>query len=329
MKHAVRVPSILLAPIAMLALLAGPAYAQQKPDIVMIMSDRFPAFGAAAGESNATPARAAAAPAASSSNVVFVADWRMVPPDVLAGSSDDKPAGVSDPAAGVSSIRQQVEAAATALAAQTAPSVANRTPRPNTPGSDRFGWKNAIKEAMLFDIIQNTARLTNEQTRSQLAGPFVSDWFKSAAGLFDPNWADGNKWVTNYIAHPMGGAVNGHIAHRNSKHRNLMPGDKGYFKGVMQAMAFAAVTELNYEIGPISEASIGNVGMNNPDQQGLVDIVITPTVGAAWMVMEDYVYKHVLARIHGEKTRAFWHCWLNPSRTMANMVAFRKPWARR
>jgi len=326
MKHAVKVPCILLASIAVFVLVAAPASAQQTPTVITLMGDWFPAFGAAAGESNATSARAAA-PAASSSKVVFVADWRMVPPDVLAGSSDDRPAGVSDPA-GVSSIRQQVEAAAAAIGAQAAPPVVNRTLRPNTPGSDGFGWKNAVKEAMLFDIIQNTARLTNEQTRSQLAGPFVSDWFKSAAGLFDPNWADGNKWVTNYIAHPMGGAVNGHIAHRNSKYRNLMPGDKGYFKGVMQAMAFAAVTELNYEIGPISEASIGNVGMNNPDQQGLVDIVITPTVGAAWMVMEDYVYKHVLARIHGEKTRAFWHCWLNPSRTMANMVAGRKPWAR-
>ena len=85
-----------------------------------------------------------------------------------------------------------------------------------------------------------------------------------------------------------------------------MPGDKGYFKGVMQAMAFAAVAELNFEIGLISEASIGNVGLNDPDKRGFVDPVITPTLGAAWMVMEDYVYKHVLAKIEGRKAGAFW-----------------------
>jgi hypothetical protein len=324
MTHAVRIASILLASIAVLALVVGPAFAQQTPNIIMFMGDGLPRVVAAAGEPDATPT-GVAAPAVPSARMLVVADWRRVPLDVPANRSDDGAAGVSGPASD-SGIRRQ--AAAAAPGAQAEPSTVNRADRPNTPVPDRFGWKHAIIEAMIFNLIQNAAILTNDRMRENLGGPFFSDWFTSAAGLFDPNWDDGNKFFTNYVAHPMAGAVNAHIAHRNSKYRNLMPGDKGYVKGVMQAMAFTAVAELNFEIGPISEASISNLGLEDPDQQGFVDIVITPTVGAAWMVMEDYVYKHVLARIEGEKTRAFWHCWLNPSRTMANMVAGRKPWAR-
>ena len=121
----------------------------------------------------------------------------------------------------------------------------------------------------------------------------------------------------------------GHIARQNSKYRGLLPGDAGYVNGVMLAMAVSAVATLNQEIGPLSESSFGNIGLDNPDQQGWVDPVITPTLGTAWMVMEDYLYKNVLARIEGHKARAFWHIILNPSRSTANLFSGRSPWTNR
>jgi hypothetical protein len=121
--------------------------------------------------------------------------------------------------------------------------------------------------------------------------------------------------------------VYANIARQNSEFRHLMPGDEGSKKGVVLFVAWTALSSLNHEIGPISEASIGNIGMDKPDQQGWVDPVITTTLGTAWMVMEDYVHKNVLSRIRGEKTRAFWHVLLNPARSTANVFAGRIAWA--
>jgi hypothetical protein len=195
-------------------------------------------------------------------------------------------------------------------------------------GGSRLQWKATIRESFIFLSLQTFPRTINETTRKNLGGPFFADWFKSAEGFFDPNWDDGNKFLTNYIAHPAGGAVYAFIFRQNSKYRSLLPGDPGYGRGVMLGMAYAAVASLNQEIGPLSEASYGNIGMENPDQQGFVDPVITPTLGAAWMVMEDYLYKNVLAKIEGRTARAFWHVVLNPARSTANVCAGRKPWDR-
>jgi hypothetical protein len=185
----------------------------------------------------------------------------------------------------------------------------------------------AVGQIMVWTVIQHASRMTNAYTRQEtMEGPFFDDWFTSAAGLFDGNWDDGNKWATNYLAHPAGGAVYGHIARRQSKYNGLLPGDKGYYKSVLLGMGFIAGASLNFEIGPISESSIGNVGLYNPDLQGWVDPVITPTIGTAWMVMEDYVYKHVLTKIESRRWRNFWHIVVNPARTMANICAFGAPW---
>jgi len=202
-------------------------------------------------------------------------------------------------------------------------------PSPFPPGQDSLHFMKALTQTMLFNGLQNFARLTRPQVwEATVEGPFFDDWFKSAAGLFDNNWSDGNKWVTNYIAHPMGGAVYGFIYRGNSKYRDLLPGDKGYTAGFFKSMAWAAVASLNHEIGPISEASFGNIGLEDPDQQAWVDPVITPTLGAVWMVFEDVIKQHVLSKIHGRTTHAVLHCFMNPSRTMANIFQGRLPWKR-
>jgi hypothetical protein len=41
MKHTMKVYSMLIAVVAVLALVAGPAFAQQKPNIILILSDDF------------------------------------------------------------------------------------------------------------------------------------------------------------------------------------------------------------------------------------------------------------------------------------------------
>jgi hypothetical protein len=63
-----------------------------------------------------------------------------------------------------------------------------------------------------------------------------------------------------------------------------------------------------------------------------VDFVITPTVGVAWMAGEDaldrYVIRKLERRIDSATGRAVIRVLLNPTRSMANLVAGQRPWTR-
>jgi hypothetical protein len=189
-----------------------------------------------------------------------------------------------------------------------------------------FRWKPAIGSTLLVILTQNLANLTSSRFHDELEGPFLKDWFTSAGALFDSNWDDGNKIQTNYIAHPIGGAVYANNARMNDpKYAALLPGDRGYGTGVLRSMAFAAAASLMYEIGPVSEASLGNLGMKNPDKQGWVDPVMTPVLGAGWMVLEDVVHQQLLRRVDGQVPYTILHIFLNPARTISNLFNFRPP----
>jgi hypothetical protein len=194
------------------------------------------------------------------------------------------------------------------------------------PATGSFRWGPAIGSTVLTIVTQNLCNLTSSRFHDELEGPFLNDWFKSAAALFDANWNDGNKFQTNYIAHPIGGAVYANNARLNDpKFAKLRPGDDGYGKGVLRAMAFSAVASLMYEIGPVSEASIGNLGMKDPDKQAWVDPVVTPVLGAGWMVFEDILHEHVLRKVKGPVPYTILHIFMNPARTVSLLMNFRPP----
>ncbi len=93
-------------------------------------------------------------------------------------------------------------------------------------------------------------------------------------------WADGDPFIVNYVGHPIPGAVCGFIwIHNDPRYRTAEIGrNRHYWTGRLRAMAFAWAYSEQFEIGPISAASIGHVQAYFP-QQGFVDHVITPTVG--------------------------------------------------
>ena len=89
---------------------------------------------------------------------------------------------------------------------------------------------------------------------------------------------------------------------------------------------------VNYiEIGPISEASIGNVGMR-PNQIGWVDYVVTPVGGMGLNVAEDALDRFFIEwferHVDNSAFRAFIRSAFNPARTMANVSAGHLPWYR-
>ena len=197
-------------------------------------------------------------------------------------------------------------------------------------------WGSIIRQTLSFHAIQHAFLLTEQKARRELRGPWFRDWFQSAASPFvEPHWSDGGSFLVNYIAHPMGGSVYAYIYRQNdpSGMRMEFGGSKGYVAHLAKASGIAALSSLQWEIGPFSEASLENRG-KPPDRYKMawVDVVITPTLGVAWMAGEDALDRYVIERlerkIDNAAGRVLIRMLLNPTRSMASLMAGQKPWKR-
>ena len=193
-------------------------------------------------------------------------------------------------------------------------------------------WKPLLTQSLFFLGVEHGFRLASEKpTRDNLPGRFFDDWGRSVGNLH--GWADGDDFLINYVGHPMQGAVSGYIWVQNDlKYQRTEFGkNRAYWKSRLRATAFAWAFSEQFEIGPISEATIGRIQARYP-QQGYVDHVITPAMGLGWMLAEDALDKYVIARIES-RTQNRWikllvRGGLNPSRSMANAMRLEVPWHR-
>ncbi len=203
--------------------------------------------------------------------------------------------------------------------------------------STRFRWRPAIIQSMLFLGIQHGFRFTEGKTRNELDGPFFRDWKQSVANL--RGWDDGGRVFTNYVAHPMQGAIAGRIFINNSgKARYQEFGrSKEYWISRMKALGWSAVLSTQFEIGPISEASLGNVGQklhaNGRSKMTWGDLVITPAGGAVFVIMEDAIDRFILRdwlerKIRNRLAIKFLRSVLTPMQGFANILRGRAPWRR-
>jgi len=203
----------------------------------------------------------------------------------------------------------------------------SKTTNGNSAG---FRWRSAISQQLLFLAVQHGYALTQPKTRRELRGAFVQDYFDSVASL--DKWDDGGRFFTNYVAHPLQGAFSGFTQIQNDpRGRTQQFGrSKAYWQSRMKAMAWSAAWSTQFEIGPLSQASIGNVGLKG--KQTWVDIVVTPTVGTALLVSEDaldrYAVRWIERRTDNFYAKIAGRMLLNPSRTCANLIRFKKPWHR-
>lgn len=203
--------------------------------------------------------------------------------------------------------------------------------------SDKFHWKPAIAQSLVFLGIQHSFRLAQRKTITELDGPFFRDWGKSVRNL--GGWRDGDTFVTNYLGHPMQGAVTGWIFVVNSdKSIKLEFGNsKEYWESRLKAMAWSAAWSAQFEIGPISEASIGNVGLFDdvgPNTMGWVDMVITPVAGTGLVVLEDIIDKYILRNWLEKKLTSrtrikMYRTFFNPFQSFVNVLSLKKPWRRK
>lgn len=200
-----------------------------------------------------------------------------------------------------------------------------------------FHWKPAMIQSGLFLAIQHGFRMTEPKTRDELDGPFFRDWKQSVKNLH--GWDDGGKSFTSYLAHPMQGALTARIFVNNSgraKRAEFGP-TKEYWQTRAKAMIWAAVWSTQFEIGPLSEASLGNVGQKlykgHHSKMTYGDLIVTPTVGVIWAVGEDAIDKYVLAgwiekKVNNRFLMKIFRSVLTPTTSFANILRGRAPWRR-
>jgi len=193
-------------------------------------------------------------------------------------------------------------------------------------------WKGAIADSLRLLMIEHSTRIAFQtKTRRELSGPFLRDYARSVK--IPDTWEDGDHWAVNYIGHPIHGAASGFIwlDHEDGSHDPKLGFSKEYWASRSRALAWAAGYSLQFEFGPLSEASIGNVGLR-PNTTGWVDHVVTPAGALGFMVAEDALDRYVIVRIESwtpnPLLRMLSRMALNPSRTMSNAAQGRSPWFR-
>lgn len=203
-----------------------------------------------------------------------------------------------------------------------------QTPAGSANISGGVEWKSVLAQSGLLLGIQHSLRMAQPKTRLHLDGPFWRDYVHSLRGL--EGWDDGNPVTTNYLGHPFMGAITGFIWIQNDPKGRAVgwnPRSRQYWTSRMRGMAWSAVYSTSFELAPWGEAGIGNVGYDR-GTMAFVDLVVTPLGGFGLMVLEDYLDATVIRRIErgGSTTRTrVFRVLLNPSRSLANMLQFKRP----
>ncbi len=201
---------------------------------------------------------------------------------------------------------------------------------------EKFHWKPALIQSFYLLSIQHGVRLFQKKTIREFEGKFFPDWGNSVKNL--GGWRDGDSFSTNYIAHPAQGAITGRIFINNSdKSKKLeFSNTKEYWESRFKAMAWSVAWSTQFELGPYSEATIGNVGLYDkvgPNRLGWVDMVITPTAGTGFLIGEDIIDKYILKKWLERKLTSrtkikFYRTFFTPFQSFTNIMSGKKPWSR-
>lgn len=202
---------------------------------------------------------------------------------------------------------------------------------------EKFHWKPALAQSMAFLAMKHSFRIVfQEKTRREFAGPFFRDWGRSVKNL--RGWSDGDNLATNYVLHPMQGAFTGRIFVNNSDNakKQEFGAKKQYWRSRGKALVWSAVWSTQFELGPISEATIGNVGLHVKDGRSIMtygDLVVTPVVGTAFLVGEDAIDKYILKNWLEKKSSnkfkiRLLRSLLTPTTSLSNLIRGKVPWKR-
>lgn len=208
----------------------------------------------------------------------------------------------------------------------------------SSPIKEKFHWKPALIESGIFLGIQHGFRLTQTKTTRELGGPFFRDWGKSIKNLH--GWNDSDNWFTNNVAHSLQGGLTGRIFVNNSDRakKQEFGKSKEYWNSRFKALVWSAAWSTQFELGPLSEASIGNVGLREKNGRATMtwtDLIVTPVVGTGVLIEEDMIDKYVLKNWLEKKNNyrvttkiKILRSVLTPTTSFSNLLRGKPPWKR-
>jgi hypothetical protein len=195
-----------------------------------------------------------------------------------------------------------------------------------------FQWQAATGQTVALLAMEQSFRMVQQKTRDQLGGRFFPEWFACVKNLH--GWSDGDSILTNYIGHPIHSSWAGYIEIQNDSEGRYLQFDNSqrYWMSRLRALGWAELYEVQWHLGPLSEASIGHVGRPGTHTLGYVNIVTSAPGGVGLIVLEDWLDKHVLesreAQTDSLNKRRFYRMLFSPGRAVANLFRLEKPWYR-
>jgi len=198
--------------------------------------------------------------------------------------------------------------------------------------ANRFQWKPAVAQYGLEISIQHAWRFVHENGTIDATayGPWFHDWIGSIGET--RGWDDADGWHASYVGHPLNGGIYGFIEQQNDPlYRQVEWGDgRIYWMSRVRALAFAAIASTQWTLGPMSEASLGNVQLHA--SPGFIDLVNTPGLGVMEMMGEDMLDRYVVIPVENHTANPWFilvcRTLMNPARSFANLMAFKYGWTR-
>lgn len=195
--------------------------------------------------------------------------------------------------------------------------------------ADAVQWKSLMLHSNFFLGIMHGFRIAREpSTRQGLHNSVFGGYFKALGAMH--GWSDGDGYYENYLGHPIQGAASGYLwLNHDPRYWTTEFGvSRDYWMGRLRAMGFAWGFSEQFEVGLISEASIGQI-QRYCCAYGFVDHVITPTAGLGWIVGEDIIDKYITRKIEDHirngAVRIVARIALNPPQSFANLMSFQAP----
>ncbi len=199
------------------------------------------------------------------------------------------------------------------------------------PPETKVQWKIAVQESLLYTGVMHTFNLWTEAgTRDALYGPWLNNYLHSVGEL--RGWSDSDRFMAPYAGHTIEGSVFGYIERQNDpRYKHVQFGDgRTYYMSLLHSMVYSAIWHTQWKIGPISEASIGNVMLHA--SPGFITLALTPALGTIDMLAEDAADRYAIMGLENRSTNRpliiLARSFLNPGRSFANIMAFHHPWSR-
>jgi len=200
-----------------------------------------------------------------------------------------------------------------------------------TTGESKVDRSGVFFDSLALLGIEHGIRVALQpDTRDELRGNFWKDYRDSLH--WPKHWEDMDPWPVNYLGHPIHGAAAGYLwLEHDPNAPTRIEFDNRYWASRGRAAAFAAVYSFQFEVGPFSEASIGNVGLR-PETTGWVDYVVTPVGAFGLVIAEDVLDKFLVEWAERHTTNRVWRASLrmifSPSRVLSNTASRHLPWYR-